>query len=67
MPTFGKPQINLQLVSFRTGLRGAHPWRQVTFGVGLEGSGKWERGTRTEVVVGVEGHQQDSPGGAEVR
>lgn len=57
MPTFGKPQMNLQLVSFRIGLRGDHPWRQVTFGAGLEKSGKWERGTRIEVVGGVEGHQ----------
>lgn len=57
MPTFGKPQINLQLVSFRIGLRRAHSWRQVTFGAGLEGSGKWERGTSIEVVVEVEGHQ----------
>lgn len=49
--------MNLQLVSFRIGLRGDHPWRQVTFGAGLEKSGKWERGTRIEVVGGVEGYQ----------
>lgn len=62
MPTFGKPQIDLQLVSFRIGLRGARFWRQVTFGAGLGGSGKWKRGTSIEVVVGVGGHQQESPG-----